>query len=110
MSDREPFQTARDAGLKARHETRLARAQEVECSCYKLLRGAGGEVRHHPTCPNQAAPDQTETREARAIRKQVAEEIAVAIEGMNINSGRERQVALGAATIAREIGSKEAGE
>lgn len=51
-----------------------------------------------------------ETRQERAIRRQVAEEIAQAIEGMDISSGPERQVALGAAAIAREIGTREATE
>jgi len=70
--DREPFEQARAAGLRARHET----------------------------------------REARAIRKQVAEEIAQAIEVEESwkpdCSCPECHIAARHARIAREIGTKEA--
>jgi len=67
--DREVFKVRREAGLRARHET----------------------------------------REARAIRRQVAEEIAQAIEAhAAANEGREFRLGLGVARrIAREIGSKD---
>jgi len=81
VSDRDAFREARDAGLKARHET----------------------------------------REARAVRKAVAEEIALACEqecvlyAEAMDAGGERSYALAgtsigltkAAEIAREIGSRD---
>lgn len=45
MSDREEFQTARDAGLKARHETRLARADLVIVK--KALEQLPGACQYH---------------------------------------------------------------
>jgi hypothetical protein len=68
--DREVFKVRRDAGLRARHET----------------------------------------REARAIRRQVAEEIAQALEGVTDRQDGLRwlsEAMCDAAKIAREIGSKE---
>jgi hypothetical protein len=66
---------------------------------FKVRRDAGLAKRH-------------ETREARAIRRQVAEEIAQAIEAMpkfrRPNDQRAYVLQAAAARIAREIGSKEA--
>jgi len=69
VSDRDAFRENRAAGLRARHET----------------------------------------REARAIRKQVAEEIAQAIEANQdeIGDGEQREIFADMATLAREIGAQE---
>lgn len=70
MSDRDAFREARDHGLKARHET----------------------------------------REARAVRKAVAEEIALALEEMaaySRNTIARMNVLCEASAVAREIGSRD---
>jgi hypothetical protein len=130
MSDREDFQVARDAGLKARHETRLARAQAVipdeviaaaqaAFDAVVIKQGAVDDVNgQYQDCMRAALEAALphlrphETREARAIRREVAEEIAAAIKVRQDAAGRAvayEALAL-AARIAREIGSKEAGE
>jgi len=124
MSDREEFTEARAAGLKARHETRLARVLKCgDIACPSLADCKDPDCalakKHLPADPLAAhgwrddvdEMHAHETREARAIRKQVAEEIALALEGFSENDirGRADMSIDRAAQIAREIGSKEGG-
>jgi hypothetical protein len=87
VSDREEFTEARTAGLKARHETRLARAQEVEVPdeavwvAARTYREYAATKPSHPDAIHAALEAALphlrlhETREARAIRREVAEDL-----------------------------------
>lgn len=127
MNDREEMQAARAVGKAKQQERRLTALQIADA----LKRadghrvGIGHQVHGYdagcPVC--QGSPSgiaevllaaglaqSSETREARAIRRQVAEEIAQAIEAVRIER-KWNIVAMAAAgecaTLAREIGSKE---
>ena len=84
MSDREQFEAARAAGLKARHETRVERAKDREFVQAELWKVAN------------------------AARREVAEEIAAAIEAKVIDRYPTKgEILREVARIAREIGAKE---
>lgn len=95
MSDREDFQAARDAGLKARHETRLARAQTavpgaaIEAACDLTYLGQQLSENHARLILEAALPHLRphETREARAIRREL---LAPSAEHLESLAGRWR--------------------
>ena len=114
MSDREQFQEARTAGLKARHETRQERAIRRQVHD-EVLRG------YHSMLCNSDVPDWTLSGELdavtdailrmlqpAAIRRDVAEEIALALETEALSDYDAADDLRWAAAKAREIGSKEA--
>jgi hypothetical protein len=87
MSDREPFEQARAHGLVKRHETRLAKHSiEVPFVAQNIVNQLA-DLWEVPVETRQATNDRcdqfvtrlikvhVETREARAIRKQVAEDL-----------------------------------
>jgi hypothetical protein len=91
VSDREEFQEARAAGLRARHETRLANLPIKVPFVAQNIVNQLADLWEVPVDLRQATNDRcdqfvsrlikahVETREARAIRKQVAEEIAATL-------------------------------